>query len=419
MVLLIDTAMVPARERLDFWLESSSDAVSAGARPQHGEGAVRRAHVGLRLRPDQLLPDRRRGEHDDAHAAGDRGLRPGMPAPDRRPARPDRGRAGGQDGDRRDRRRDQLRDVAPGGLPGGRAVRVARRAGAEEPARPGCGRGSAAAPRSRIPGGEGLPRAAVAFFRGLVCGLEDGTITPDDAPNTVECVVDLVRGMYAVPARASGPKRLRSRAEILLDIQIVHRREPRRPRSGSGRDRPRELHLDALPPQAVRGRGDERVPVDPHVPAGALPPRSARSGSQPLTILAIASRWGLPGPQHFSRLFREAYGCSPSEMRRRAALPHRRTAVTPVLQATGISVSFGGVHAVVDVDLDVGAGPARRPDRAERRRQDDLHRRDQRLRPRERPCRARRRRPHRAAAARAGAARGSRARGSRSSCSTT
>ena len=36
------------------------------------------------------------------------------------------------------------------------------------------------------------------------------------------------------------------------------------------------------------------------------------------TILAIASRWGLPGPQHFSRLFRSAYGCSPSELRREA-----------------------------------------------------------------------------------------------------
>ena len=31
------------------------------------------------------------------------------------------------------------------------------------------------------------------------------------------------------------------------------------------------------------------------------------------TILAIASRWGLPGPQHFSRLFRATYGCSPSD----------------------------------------------------------------------------------------------------------
>ena len=36
------------------------------------------------------------------------------------------------------------------------------------------------------------------------------------------------------------------------------------------------------------------------------------------TILAIASRWGLPGPQHFSRLFRSEYGCSPSELRREA-----------------------------------------------------------------------------------------------------
>jgi branched-chain amino acid transport system ATP-binding protein len=30
--------------------------------------------------------------------------------------------------------------------------------------------------------------------------------------------------------------------------------------------------------------------------------------------------------------------------------------VTPVLTATGVSVSFGGVHAVVDVDLEVGEG---------------------------------------------------------------
>jgi AraC-like DNA-binding protein len=37
------------------------------------------------------------------------------------------------------------------------------------------------------------------------------------------------------------------------------------------------------------------------------------------TILTIASRWGLPGPQHFSRLFRSAYGCSPCELRREAA----------------------------------------------------------------------------------------------------
>ena len=30
--------------------------------------------------------------------------------------------------------------------------------------------------------------------------------------------------------------------------------------------------------------------------------------------------------------------------------------MTPVLRAAGVSVSFGGVHAVVDVDLEVGEG---------------------------------------------------------------
>jgi len=34
----------------------------------------------------------------------------------------------------------------------------------------------------------------------------------------------------------------------------------------------------------------------------------------------------------------------------------RSDGMTPVLEATGISVSFGGVHAVVDVDLEVGDG---------------------------------------------------------------
>jgi AraC-like DNA-binding protein len=44
------------------------------------------------------------------------------------------------------------------------------------------------------------------------------------------------------------------------------------------------------------------------------------------TILAIASRWGLPGPEHFSRLFRSAYGCCPSELRREAKASRRQSA---------------------------------------------------------------------------------------------
>ena len=70
-----------------------------------------------------------------------------------------------------------------------------------------------------ISGAEGLPRAAVAFFRSLAAGLEDGAITPEEVPNTVDCVLDLVRGLYAAPARTQAPARPRSRAEILLNAQ--------------------------------------------------------------------------------------------------------------------------------------------------------------------------------------------------------
>ena len=63
--------------------------------PERGEGAVLRADVGLRARPAQLLPDRRRAEHDAAHVAGDRGLRPRVPARLGDPAWTARRRPGG------------------------------------------------------------------------------------------------------------------------------------------------------------------------------------------------------------------------------------------------------------------------------------------------------------------------------------
>ena len=78
-------------------------------------------------------------------------------------------------------------------------------------------------------------------------------------------------------------------------------------------------------------------------------------------ISAIASRWGLPSAPHFSRLFRQAYGCSPREFRRTSAA------------APGAGASDGGSEDVSPVPparwpLDLGdpwppAGrkPAARP----------------------------------------------------------
>ena len=80
--------------------------------------------------------------------------------------------------------------------------------------------------------------------------------------------------------------------------------------------------------------------------------------------------------------------------------------MTACLSARGISVSFGGVHAVIDVDLDVEPRRTGRPDRPERRRQDDLRRRHHRVRAAPRHGRARRCRHHRTRARTSAARRG-------------
>ena len=173
----------------------------------------------------------------------------------------------------------------------------------------------------RISGSEGLPRAAVAFVRGLVDGLEDGTITAADAPNTVDCVLDVIRGLYTTPAGAPEPATLRSRAEILLNVQAFIEANLGDP------------HLD--PDEIARASfistrylhklfEAEGTSVCRWIRASRLE-RCRRDLLDPAlaheTILEIASRWGLPGPQHFSRLFRSEYGCPPSELRREAKSP--------------------------------------------------------------------------------------------------
>jgi AraC-like DNA-binding protein len=169
-----------------------------------------------------------------------------------------------------------------------------------------------------IPGGEGLPRAAVAFFLGLAGGLENSTIGAVDAPNTIECVIDLVRALYAAPAAADGPVRLRTRAEILLNIQSfieTNLSDPELDPDQIARASfisTRYLHklFEAEGTSVCRWIRTTRLE---RCRRDLLDPTLADE-----TILSIASRWGLPGPQHFSRLFRLAYGCSPSELRRAA-----------------------------------------------------------------------------------------------------
>ncbi len=167
----------------------------------------------------------------------------------------------------------------------------------------------------RIAGGEGLPRLAVPFFQGVVDGLGDGSIRRDDT-NVAECLVDLVLGLYTDRGGSVEPRRLSSQTELLLHAKAFI-----------------ETHLgdrDLSPEHIARASfistrylhklfAAEGLSVCEwirttrleHCRRDLLDPAFADH-----PILEIASRWGIPSAPHFSRLFHAAYGCSPREYRR-------------------------------------------------------------------------------------------------------
>jgi AraC-like DNA-binding protein len=168
----------------------------------------------------------------------------------------------------------------------------------------------------RISGSDGLPRAAVAFVRGLVGGLEDGTVTAVDKPTAVDCLLDLVRGLYTTVACPQEPTTLRSRAEILLNVQSFIEANLGNP----GLDPDEIARASFISTRYLHKLFEaEGTSVCRWIRASRLE-RCRRDLLDPAlahqTILEIASRWGLTGPQHFSRLFRATYGCSPSDYRR-------------------------------------------------------------------------------------------------------
>jgi AraC-like DNA-binding protein len=171
----------------------------------------------------------------------------------------------------------------------------------------------------RIAGSDALPRLAVPFLRGLADGLADGSIRPADAGNLTECVLDLVRGVYASCAAPEGRRSLRSRSELLLHPKAFieanlgdDELDPDRIAQASFIST-RYLHKlfeseGSSVCEWIRTLRLERCRRDLLDPA-----------LRDRTITTIASRWGLSSAPHFSRLFRAAYGCSPSELRRDGA----------------------------------------------------------------------------------------------------
>lgn len=161
-------------------------------------------------------------------------------------------------------------------------------------------------------------RRAAATFLGRLAARLDAGVPEDEVPKTVTCVLELVRGLYAGADRVGTPARLRTRAEILLGV---------------------ESYIDAnlgdadLEPERIARASfistrylhklfeSEGTSVGQWIRSSRLE-HCRRDLADPAlshqTILSIAARWGLPGAQNFSRVFRAAYGCSPNEFRRAA-----------------------------------------------------------------------------------------------------
>jgi AraC-like DNA-binding protein len=175
----------------------------------------------------------------------------------------------------------------------------------------------------RIPGDSGLPRLAARFFCGAAAGLADGSIERHDEDLAAH-VIDLVRRLYVDLGASVQPNRTRSRAELLLHARAYIEANLRDPGLNpeqvaracfiSTRYLHRMFEAEGLSVcGSIRTARLERCRSDLLNPAFA-----------DQSISLIASRWGLRSAPHFSRLFRMTYGCSAREFRRNAengALP--------------------------------------------------------------------------------------------------
>ena len=317
MTLLIDTAVVPPRERLDFWSESSRDAYHPvqirSPEPDRfwarmwgyelGPITVFRivAAANTMIRTSRAIAS---GDPECLHLEVI--LRGQMNAAQE-------GRTGiARSGDvisyetshpavfRADRPFESLVVRVPKSLLGPEAARIS------------------SLTAIALPGSERLPGAAAAFLQRLASRLAAGTIGAHEVPSAVGVVVGHVRSIYCGPHALCEPQPLRSRAEILLTIESFiedNLGDPALKPASIARASyisPRYLHKlfeaeGSTVCRWIRASRLERCRDDLQDPTLAHQ-----------TMLAIATRWGLPGAQHFSRAFRGAYGCSPREFRRDA-----------------------------------------------------------------------------------------------------
>jgi AraC-like DNA-binding protein len=173
----------------------------------------------------------------------------------------------------------------------------------------------AAATATRIPGNGGIAWAMAPFLKRLA-DLAIREEVPADEHRVVESVVDLVESLCAgVISEDVGPH-AHSRAELLLRIRAYidsHLGDPElTPTQIAAAHFVSKRYLHKLfeaegvsVSRWIRERRLERCRRD-----------LAEDQRREETVTRIGMRWGLMDAGHFSRLFRDAYGCTPTEYRR-------------------------------------------------------------------------------------------------------
>lgn len=170
---------------------------------------------------------------------------------------------------------------------------------------------------TRIPGSDGTAWALAPFLERLA-ELTFRDEQPRDEHRVVRNVVDLVESLCCTPERAA-PHTV-ARAELLLRVQgyiEAHLGDPGlSPARIAAAHFISKRHLHKL--FEAEGGGVSRWIRERRLDC------CRRDLGDPAhrdeSVARIGLRWGLTDPAHLSRMFRDAYGCTPTEYRRRARL---------------------------------------------------------------------------------------------------
>jgi AraC-like DNA-binding protein len=166
---------------------------------------------------------------------------------------------------------------------------------------------------TRIPGDSGLGTLTGPYLARLFDALDTGRVRPEHV-GVIDSVVDLVRALFSEQMGALE----RPSAVLIAGIKAYIEHHLGSPSLGPD-EIARANHVSTR--YLHRLFEGEGITVSEWIRDQRLE-RCRRELRDPLlrheSILNIATRWGLPNPAHFSRVYRAAYGRSPREERRAA-----------------------------------------------------------------------------------------------------